>query len=253
MSGKSRCAVAADNDAPSFPPARAEGRPANAQALNHRLLRFDPCGIVRVAQAPLPGARQACEDMTDSTHAPQPSRGFICVGGDPGERLLQLGEGGLDRVEVGEVLGRGRLLGVNNRAVLIDDDGGAGGGVADAGEAREHDVVRLGHGLVQVAQELDRDVRLPGPGLLRERAVDADAVDRRVQAFVAGDATGDVAHFLRADAGEGEGEEEQDGGTLAEVIAELDVFKTLGGLGFQGEVRGAGSDFEGHGGGKRRT
>ncbi len=81
----------------------------------------------------------------------------------------------------------------------------------DAGQRGEHDVVGLDDGLVQVAEELDGNLFLVCPGFLREGAVDADAVDGGVEALIGGDAAGDVAHFLRADTGEGEREEKQDG------------------------------------------
>ena len=162
--------------------------------------------------------------------------------------LFELGEGGFDGFEVGEVLRGGGLLGVNDVAGLVDDVGGAGGGVANSGEVGEHDVVGLGHGLVEIAEDGDGDAFLMGPGFLREGAVDADGVDGGVEAFVGGDAAGDVAQFRGADAGEGEREEEKDSILLFVVGAEFNFFETLGGLGHEREVGGFGSGFEGHNG-----
>ena len=72
-----------------------------------------------------------------------------------GGGLLQPGQDGFDGVEVGQVLGGGGLLGVLHDPGLVDDEGGAGGGVADAGQQGEHDFVFLDDFLVQVAGEGD--------------------------------------------------------------------------------------------------
>ena len=53
----------------------------------------------------------------------------------------QLGQRFFHGVEIGQVLGRGRLLGVLDDALFVDDEGGAGGGVADAGQIGEDNVV----------------------------------------------------------------------------------------------------------------
>ena len=55
------------------------------------------------------------------------------------------------------------------------------------------------------------------------------------------EAGGEVAHFLGADAGEREREEQQHGVLLAEVVAEFHVHEAGGLLGLEGEVGGFGS------------
>ena len=74
--------------------------------------------------------------------------------------------------------------------------------VADARDALEHDVIGGDDGLVEVAEQGEGDLFLGRPRFLREGAVNADAVDLGAQLFVRRDATGDVAHFRRADTGE---------------------------------------------------
>ena len=60
-------------------------------------------------------------------------------------------------------------------------------------------------------------------GLLRKGAIHAQADDFRVEAGESVEALTDVAQFLGADAGEGQGEEQQDRVLLAEIGAESDV------------------------------
>src|ERR1700677_3914655 len=163
------------------------------------------------------------------------------------ERLLRFFQRGLYSLEIGQVFRRGGLLRVNNGALFVDDEDRTGRRVADPGDHRANHVVEIDDLLVQVAEQLDADLFVFGPAFLRERAVHADAVDRGVQVLVGSEAAGDVAHFLRADAGEGEREENKHRVALAEIIAELDVFQTLRGLGFQGEIGSGGANFESHG------
>ena len=159
---------------------------------------------------------------------------------DPGARkpcelrLLQPRKDGLDRLEVGQVLGRGRLLGVLNDAVLVDDEGGAGRGVADPGEVGESHAEGVGDGLVEVGQDRDADLVFLGPFLLRERIVDADRVNGGAELLVLTETAGLIAHLLRAHAGVGQGEEEEDSLLLAAIVAQLDVLETFGGLGLEG-------------------
>lgn len=114
---------------------------------------------------------------------------------------------GFDGFEVGEVFWGWGLFGVLDDAVLVDDEGGACGGVADVCEAWEEDVVGFGDFFVEVADEGDVDFFFLSPGFLSEGAVYADADDGGVEVGVGAEACGDFAEFIGADAGEGEWEE----------------------------------------------
>ena len=108
-------------------------------------------------------------------------------------------------------------------AVFVDDEGGTGADGAQPDQVRQEGAVLFADFLVQVAEERELDVLLFGPGFLGEGRIYADAVDGRVQLLVGGETGGDVAHLLGADAGEGEGKEEQNGLFLSKVVGKFDV------------------------------
>jgi len=56
-----------------------------------------------------------------------------------------------------------------------------------------------------------------------------------------------LAEFVGADAGEGEGDEEDDGLTLADITAEADIDQTGVGLLLEGDFRERLAKFQGHG------
>ena len=142
------------------------------------------------------------------------------------ETLLQLGQHSLHGLKVGQVLRRGGLLGVVDRAVLTDDKRGASGGVTHTGQHREQDPIGLGRFLVQIADQLNADLALIGPSLLRKGAVDADADDICIETGVLRETGRDVAQFLSADSGESQRNEQQDGVLGAKVGAELHINQT---------------------------
>ena len=94
--------------------------------------------------------------------------------------------------------------------------------------------------------QLDADLALVGPGLLRKGAVDADPDDVGIEPGVLGQAGRDVAELLGADPGEGQREEQEDGVLGTKVGTELHVDQTGRGLGLEGEIRGGGSDSDRH-------
>jgi hypothetical protein len=151
-------------------------------------------------------------------------------------KLFQFRQRRLDGVKVRQVLRRRRLFAVLHHAVLINHERRARCRVAHAREHREHDVVSLNGGFVQVAGERDADFFLFRPGFLRERAVHADTDDVRTEVFVGVETGGQVAHFLRTNAREREREEQHDGVLLAEVVAEFHVHQAGRLLGLEGEV-----------------
>ena len=79
---------------------------------------------------------------------------------------------------------------------------------------------------------------------MSEGAVHADADDFRTEVGVGGKASGDVAKLLRAHAGEGQGDEEDDGVLASD--GQRDIGKTGGGFRLEGEGGGLGADGEGH-------
>src|SRR5664279_1930777 len=105
-----------------------------------------------------------------------------------------------------QVLRAGGLLAVLDDASLIDNEDSTRGGVPYTGQHREDDIVFLDHFLVQVAGQRNADLLLLRPRLLRERGIDADSDDIRVEATISAKTAANVAHLLRADAGESGGE-----------------------------------------------
>jgi hypothetical protein len=82
--------------------------------------------------------------------------------------------------------------------------------------------------------------------LCAHASFDADADHVGVDVGVGADALRHVAEFLRADAGEGEGKEEQHGVLLSEVGREGDVFQAIRIFRLEREVRRFGSDGNRH-------
>ena len=115
------------------------------------------------------------------------------------------------------------MLAVLNHTALVDDEGSASGGVTNTGKSGEFNSVGLGGGLVQVADQADRNLFLLGPGFLGEGAVNTDSDDLGVQTGVGVKSARDVAELLGADTSESEGEEQQNGVLFAKIVAEFDV------------------------------
>ena len=138
----------------------------------------------------------------------------------------------LDRLEIWEVFGRGRLLGVANHARLIDHKRGTCGHAAEPTQVGQEDAIGGGGRLVQVAGKRQADALLLRPGILGERTVHTHGDDFRIEPFIGGDAAGKIAHFLGANPGEREREKEQDGVCFAELIAEFDVRNDVALFGF---------------------
>lgn len=159
-----------------------------------------------------------------------------------------IAQGCLHSLEVREILGRWGLLGVFDQAICAYDEGGTSTGIPDVGKIREDDVVGLGHRLVKVGEQRKRNLILFCPRLLRKRTVDADRQYLSAKISVLFDAAGNITHLLRAHAGEGQGEKENDGLLLSEIIAEFDVFQTRFGLRFKNKIRSFGANCKCHGG-----
>ena len=84
------------------------------------------------------------------------------------------------------------------------------------------------------------------PGFLRERIVAADSVNRGVQLAVVRKLLAHVAHFRRASAGEGHREKQEERVGLAEIVAQLDLLRSVGGFGREAEIWSFGSGCECH-------
>src|SRR5205807_7980448 len=65
-----------------------------------------------------------------------------------------------------------RLLAVLDHAILIDDEGRAGSGVANSGEHRKDHVVLFDRFFVEIAGESEINIFLLRPGFLSERSID---------------------------------------------------------------------------------
>src|SRR5687767_4160246 len=98
--------------------------------------------------------------------------------------------------------------GATLRDVLHAEDGGGHGGPDLADE-----------GAVGVAQDAELQVLLCGEGLVGRTRVGAEAEDLGVERGEGTEVVAEVAHLLRAAAREGQREEAEDEGTLAEVVA----------------------------------
>ena len=120
------------------------------------------------------------------------------------------------------------------------------GRVADASQIREKNAISVGHGLVQIAGQGEADFFPFGPRFLREGRIHAHGDDGGVEAGVLAEAGGDVAQLRGADTGEGSGKKQEHRVFLAEIRAQLDIHQTAIGLGFKGEVRRLGTNFNGH-------
>ena len=95
--------------------------------------------------------------------------------------------------------------------------------------------------MVVVAGQSNGDAFLLRPGFLRERVVAADADDGG--AGEVGEAFGDRAEFISADAGVNHGEKEQDD-VLALVVGKFDQVEAIGVFRGKGEVGSGGSSVE---------
>src|ERR1039458_8096068 len=108
-----------------------------------------------------------------------------------------------------QVLRAGGLLTILDDASLIDNEDSTRGGIPYPGQHREDDIVFLDHFLVQVAGQRDADLLLLRPRFLCKWRIDTNCDDIRVKAAIGAQTTADVAHLLRADAGESGGEKQQ--------------------------------------------
>lgn len=161
-------------------------------------------------------------------------------------RSGQTGENLLDGVEVGQVLGSGSLLGVADHAFLIDHKSGTCAGGTKPEEVVEEHTIVTGGGFIEIAGYFEADFFLGCPSFLGEGAIDTDGDDISIQVGISTQTGGDVTHFLGANAGESEWEEQEYGvfGTL--VVAELDFGNAFGVFGLQAEVGSLGAYFDGH-------
>src|SRR3990170_6448242 len=141
---------------------------------------------------------------------------------------LQRGQAG---PRVRDLRERRRDVDVAHHSLLVDADDGT---LRDAGVVE--DAVLLGDGAVgiEIGQQGEIDAHLLRPGALRPRIVHANSRDHHIRIIEPGLAVLYLGHLLRADAGEGGGEEHQDD-VLAAVFAQGERAVPCGP---QGEVRG---------------
>ena len=157
-------------------------------------------------------------------HDPSPlTRSFFLKGKNLPFCRLERGQNLSDFVEIRKILRSGGLLAVANQARFIDHKCRSCGGVANPSQGWKQNVVGLGDFFVEVADESDFDAFLFGPGVLRERAVHTDSHDIRIEVGVFLEAGREIAEFLGADAGEGEGEEKEKRWLAAEMGREREV------------------------------
>ena len=81
---------------------------------------------------------------------------------------------------------------------------------------------------------------------LRKGVVTGNAEHLRVEILVFLDAGRYVAELAGAHTGEGHRHEQQHDVGLADLLAELDQLRTLGGFGYEGEIRGFVANFDAH-------
>ena len=170
--------------------------------------------------------------------------------------FLDLLDGLLD---LGEVRHRGGValhFGVDDVTSLVRHEDGALGDVEEASLFRDDlGVLHLegldGHA-VEVGNEGEGNARLLGPSFLGERGIDGDGDDVGAELLVFFEQASYLAEFVGADAGKGEGNEEDDGLALADVAAEADVSEVDFSAGakhalLEGDFRERLAKFEGHG------
>src|ERR1017187_1157979 len=184
--------------------------------------------------------------------APTYPVGAMETAGTPQAKLLQLCQARLDRLEIRHQAGIIVALRIANDTLFVDDECRALGDAAHAEiflrqETVIRDAVRLRDLVLVVGQQRDGDLFLLRPGGLRERIVAADAEHVGVQAGVGVQALAHPAHFLRAPAGKGHREKQEDCVLLTTVAAEPDLLRTLRGLRGQFKIRCLVANFQCHG------
>ena len=149
----------------------------------------------------------------------------------------ELFESRFDRLEVRHLARVVVALGVLNDPGTVDDESGTLRHTAHVEiflreETLVSDAVGLGYLVLVVTEEGDFDAFFFFPVLLGKGVVTADAVDFGIEVGILGEFARDGAKLLRATAGEGHGDKEEEDIAVAEEVHESD------GLGAVGADRG---------------
>lgn len=115
-----------------------------------------------------------------------------------------------------------------DNSLFVNDKGRTSRCVANAGQSRKYHIIRSRDGFVQVTDQFDLDAFFLGPCFLRKRTVHTDGHDFSSERIIGLQTAREIAQFLGADAGEGEGEKQKNSRFNAEICGQRDISQSFG-------------------------